>query len=338
MAEVCPVASLPLNVRLVAPTTVQEIVTTMEQRYAQGQRIWVMDRGMIKPANLEWLAARGCRYIVGTPKGELKRFAEKLTSGAWETVRPGLEVQRLVGTEGQDTFLLCRSAERVVKERAMRQRFERRIEEGLGKIAAACEKKRYRLGVVERRVGRLLALNSRAARLFLVTVSGRAGGGSALTWSKRPIPADWASQSEGCYVLRTNVTDWSGAEIWRAYIQLTDAEAAFRIEKSELKLRPVWHQRGDRVEAHILVCFLAYVLRKTLEGWSDRAGLGHSPGKLLDEFARIQSTDVVLPTTDGREARLRCVVQPDRAQKILLDHLGLDLPQRLSLPKGVPPM
>jgi hypothetical protein len=139
-------------------------------------------------------------------------------------------------------------------------------------------------------------------------------------------------------VLRTNVADWSGAEIWRAYIQLTDAEAAFRIEKSDLKLRPVWHQRGDRVEAHILVCFLAYVLRKTLEGWSERAGLGQSPGKLLEEFARIQSTDVVLPTTDGREVRLRCVVQPDRAQKILLDHLGLDLPQRLSLPKGVAEM
>jgi transposase len=319
-------------------TTVQEIVTTMEQRYGQGQRIWVMDRGMIQPANLEWLAARGCRHIVGTPKGELKRFAEKVTSGAWEAVRPGLEVQRVVGTEGQDTFLLCRSAERAVKERAMRQRFERRIEEGLGKIAAACEKKRYQLGVVERRVGRLLALNSRAARLFLVTVGERDGGGSVLTWSKRPMPSDWASQSEGCYVLRTNVGDWSGAEIWRAYIQLTDAEAAFRIEKSDLKLRPVWHQRGDRVEAHILVCFLAYVLRKTLEGWSERAGLGQSPGKLLEEFARIQSTDVVLPTTDGREVRLRCVVQPDRAQKILLDHLGLDLPQRLSLPKGVPPM
>jgi transposase len=319
-------------------TTVQEIVTTMEQRYGQGQRIWVMDRGMIKPANLEWLAARGCRYIVGTPKGELKTFAEKVTSGVWETVRPGLEVQRLVGTEGQDTFLLCRSAERVVKERAMRQRFERRIEEGLGKIAAACAKRRCKLGVVERRVGRLLALNSRAARLFLVNVSERDDDGSVLTWSKRPVPSDWANQSDGCYVLRTNVADWSGAEIWRAYIQLTDAEAAFRIEKSDLKLRPVWHQRGDRVEAHILVCFLAYVLRKTLEGWSERAGLGQSPGKLLEEFARIQSTDVVLPTTDGREVRLRCVVQPDRAQKILLDHLGLDLPQRLSLPKGVAEM
>jgi transposase len=319
-------------------TTVQEIVTTMERRHGRGQRIWVMDRGMINPANLKWFAERGCRYIVGTPKGQLKAFAEQVKSGPWEVVREGLEVQRLDGTGGEDTFLLCRSTDRAAKERAMRQRFERRIEEGLGKIAAGCDKRRYQIGVVERRVGRLLAQNSRAARLFTVKVSERDGGGSAITWSKRAKASDWASTSDGCYVLRTNVADWSGGEIWRAYMHLTDAEAAFRIEKSDLKLRPVWHQRGDRVEAHILVCFLAYVLRKALEGWSERAGLGHSPGKLLEEFARIQSTDVVLPTTDGRVARLRCVVQPDRAQKILLDHLGLDLPQRLSMPKGVPPM
>jgi transposase len=319
-------------------TTVQQIVTKMEQRYGKEQRIWVMDRGMIKPANLDWLAKRGSRYIVGTPKGQLKSFADKLESGPWETVRPGLEVQRCGDPKGQDTFLLCRSADRAVKERAMRERFERRIEQGLGKIAASCEQRRYKVGVVERRVGRLLAKNSRAARLFQVKVESREGGGSKITWSKRPATLNWATASEGCYVLRTNVAEWSGSEIWRAYTQLTDAEAAFRNQKTDLKLRPVWHQREDRVEAHILVCFLAYVLRKTLEGWSERAGLGHSPGKLLEEFARIQSTDVVLPTKDGRVVRLRCVVQPDKAQKILLDHLGLTLPQRLRMPKGMSPM
>ena len=119
---------------------------------------------------------------------------------------------------------------------------------------------------------------------------------------------------------------------------LNRREEAFRIEKSQLEIRPVYHQKQDRVRAHIFVCFLAYVLRKTLEGWSERAGLGRSPGKLLEEVARIQSTDVVLPTRDGRVVRLRCVVQPDRAQRILLDHLGLTLPQRLRVPKGVAPM
>jgi transposase len=319
-------------------TTVRQVVTTMEQRYGTGQRIWVMDRGMINPANLKWLQERGCRYIVGTPKAQLKSFSEELTSGRWETLREGLEVQRIPGVEAQDTYLLCRSAERAAKEQAMRQRFEQRIEQGLQKLQAGCQKRRYKAGVIERRVGRLLAKNSRAARLFAVEVVEREGGGSTITWSKKPAVMDWATRSQGCYLLRTNVTDWTSPEIWRAYLQLTDAEAAFRIQKDELKLRPVWHQRADRVQAHILVCFLAYVLYKTLEGWSERAGLGRSPSKLLEEFGRITSTDVVLPTTDGRTVRLRCVVQPEKAQKVLLDHLGLSLPQRLSVPKGVSPM
>ena len=118
-------------------------------------------------------------------------------------------------------------------------------------------------------------------------------------------------------------------------MHLTDAEAAFRMHKTDLRLRPIWHQKEERVQAHILVCFLAYVLRKTLEAWSDRAGLGKSTTTLLEEFARIQSTDVVAPTTDGRTIRLRCVVRPDPAQTILLEHLGLKLPQRLRLPRGV---
>jgi transposase len=319
-------------------TTVQQIVIAMEQRYGKGERIWVMDRGMINPANLKWLQERGGRYIVGTPKDQLKSFSEQLKSGRWETIRQGLEVQRVAGADGQDTYLLCRSAERAAKEEAMRQRFEQRIEQGLQKLQAGCQKRRYRSGVVERRVGRLLAKNSRAGRLFAVEVVEREGGGSTITWSKKPAVSDWATRSQGCYVLRTNVADWTGREIWNAYMQLTDAEAAFRIQKDDLKLRPVWHQRADRVQAHILVCFLAYVLYKMLEGWSERAGLGRSPSKLLEEFARIQSTDVVVPTTDGRTVRLRCVVQPEKAQKILLDHLGLTLPQRLSVPKGVSPM
>jgi hypothetical protein len=120
-------------------------------------------------------------------------------------------------------------------------------------------------------------------------------------------------------------------DLWRAYIQLTDAEAAFRIH-SGLAIRPVWHQRTDRVQAHILVCFLAYVLWKTLEQWQQRAGLGQSPRTILEELQRIQSTDVVLPTEDGRELRLRCIVRPDAAQAALLDRLGLDLPERLRIP------
>jgi len=131
--------------------------------------------------------------------------------------------------------------------------------------------------------------------------------------------------------LRTNVSAWSEQELWQTYIQLTDAEAAFRVQKSELRIRPVWHQREDRVQAHIFVCFLAYVLWKTLEQWTRRAGLGSCPRTVLDELAQVQSVDVVLPRTDGCKLRARCVVKPERAQAVLIERLGLDLPHRLRI-------
>ncbi len=134
-------------------------------------------------------------------------------------------------------------------------------------------------------------------------------------------------------MLRTNVSDWTPETLWQTYVQLTEAEAAFRIHKSELSIRPIWHQRETRVLAHILVCFLAYVLWKTLEQWQSRAGLGNSPRTILQEFAAITSTDVVLPTatTPQHDLRLRCVVRPDRAQAALLDRRGLRLPERLRM-------
>ena len=132
----------------------------------------------------------------------------------------------------------------------------------------------------------------------------------------------------------TNVTDWTSEELWRTYIQLTEAEAAFRIHKSDLSIRPIWHQKAERVQAHILVCFLAYVLWKTLEQWQQRAGLGNSPRTILEEIGRIQSTDVVLPLADEP----RCVVRPDKAQAMLLDRLGLRLPERLRIPPRIDEM
>ncbi len=169
---------------------------------------------------------------------------------------------------------------------------------------------------LERQLGRLLALNSLAAGRYVIEFvpDPTLRAGVRLEWTARPEWDDWARWSEGGYVLRTNVAEWTAEELWRTYIQLTDVEAAFRIQKSELELRPVWHQRPDRVQAHILVCFLAYVLWKTLEQWQRRAGLGQSPRTILAELQRIQSSDIVLPTEDGRELRVRCVVRPDAAR------------------------
>ncbi len=319
-------------------TTLREVVARMEQKYGREGRIWAVDRGMISAVNLKWLQERSSRYIVGTPKGELKRFEQELLKGTWKEIREGLDVRIVPGPTDSETFILCRSADRAAKERAMRQRFEQRIEKGLEAIAKGCARRKYDSGVIERRVGRLLGLNSRAARLYTVDVTRDASGWVGVTWSRKATAVASAERREGCYLLRSNVADWTAEELWKAYMQLTEAESAFRIQKDDLRLRPVWHHTAERVQAHILVCFLAYVLRKTLDGWSQRAGLGRSVPTLLEEFARIQSTDVILPTKEGPTVRLRCVVRPDRAQTILLQHLGLDLPHRLRLPKGIADM
>jgi len=316
-------------------TTLREIVQRMEARYGREGRIWAVDRGMIDKANLKWLKERGSRYIVGTPKGELKRFEQELLNGSWHEIREGLEVRCVHDGADAETFILCRSADRAAKETAMRERFEQRIEQGLQAIVRACEKQRCDPGVIERRIGRLLGKNSRAARLFSVQVDRGKSGRTVVTWSRKSAALESAKRREGCYLLRSNVADWKAEDLWKAYMQLTEAEAAFRIQKDELRLRPVWHQTAERVQAHILECFIAYVLRKTLEAWSQRTGLGRSIPTLMEEFARIQSTDVILPTTSGQAVRLRCVVRPDKAQSILLQRLGLTLPERLRIPKGV---
>jgi transposase len=191
-------------------------------------------------------------------------------------------------------------------------------------------------GPLERQVGRVLERNSRAGARYRVEIVDDATGaaGVSLKWSVRPQWDEWAQSSEGTYILRTNITDWTPEALWTAYVQLTEAEAAFRIHKSDLSVRPIWHHKADRIKAHILVCFLAYVLWKTLEKWQSLAGLGNSPRTILEELARIQSTDVVLPLAEDsqRELRLRCVVRPDKAQAALLDRLGLTLPERLRPP------
>ena len=319
-------------------TTVEEIVETMEARFGVVGRVWVMDRGMASADNIAWLQQTGRRYLIGTPKSEMRKWSRAIADAHdWHEVRDGVEVKLCRGPDGEETFVLCRSADRRQKERAMHERFAARIEAGLASLSRRIDSARRRLdrGPLERQIGRLLARNTRAAGRYnieLVEDQSRLGG-LRLEWTARPEWDDWALHSEGCYVLRTNVSAWTAEELWRTYIQLTEAEAAFRIHKSDLSMRPVWHQTAERVQAHILVCFLAYALWKTLEKWQERAGLGNSPRTLFDELRRIQSTDVVLPLAeDGeRELRIRCVVRPDKSQSYLLDRLGLRLPDRLRI-------
>jgi hypothetical protein len=283
--------------------------------------------------------------LIGTAKSDLKKFAGAITDARdWRTVREGLEVKLCPGPGGSETFVLCRSADRRDKEKAMHERFAARIEEGLvslGRRIARAQKKLER-GPLERQIGRLLGRNSRAAGRYAVRLvdDATAESGLQLDWSVRADWDDWSRHSEGCYLLRTNVHDWTPEALWQMYVQLTEAEAAFRIQKSDLSIRPIWHHKQRRVQAHIFVCFLAYVLWKTLEQWQKRAGLGNSPRTILFELRHIQSVDVVLPLASdtARDLRIRCVVRPDRAQAALLDRLGLRLPERLRAPPSIAKM
>ena len=321
-------------------TTVDEMVTAMEQKYGRANRVWVMDRGMVSEENITRLHRSNASYIVGTPKATLRRFERELTDQRdWHMVQEGVDVKQVPGPDGKEVFILARSADRQAKEQAMHQRFLERLENGLRKLESAMSTGHLQdQGLANRRLGRLLEKNWRAAGAFAVRIEqlpqpvGKAR--LTITWQRNQSWTEWASIAEGCYILRSNLCDVDPVTLWKRYIQLTEAEWAFRIAKDELVIRPIWHQKEHRVRAHILVCFLAYVLWKTLAGWMQRAGLGDAPRTLLEEFAKIKSGDVVLQAQsheDGRSRtiRLRCVPEPDAAQKVLLSRLGLTLPRRL---------
>jgi transposase len=313
-------------------TTVKQIVTTMEARYGKSDRIWVMDRGMVSAANVEFLKEGGRRYIMGTHKTLLRKYEKQLIAPDWSLVHEGLEVKTCPDPDGgTETFILCRSASRREKEKAMHEKFQKRIEEGLTSLARLASKRSMTAVELSHRVGRLLGQNTRAAGAFKTQVTTDPLGKTVLTWEKVPAWRSWAQLSEGCYLLRSNVNDWTAPELWRAYMQLTEAETAFRIHKSDLSLRPIWHQKKERVQAHVLVCFLAYVLWKTLGQLCKSAGLGDEPRKVLDEIAMIQTVDVILPTRCGQQIRKRCVGKPTEHQAILLHKLGMKLPCSLEV-------
>ena len=322
-------------------STVEHIVETMERRYGKSNRIWVMDRGMVSEDNIAFLREGGRRYIVGTPKSMLKKFEHDILKEDWHSIRDGLEVKIVPWPKSEDDatgdesdssperFILCRSRERSKKEEGITQRFEKKIEVALTRMKARCEKQKRDPMKVEREIGKMLGHNTRAEKLFKVDVTKTEEDAARIEWSKVEASRDWSTLSAGCYLLRTNVADWSDEELWKAYIQLTEAEAAFRIHKSDLSIRPIWHQKEERVLAHIFVCFLAYVLWKTLGQLCDKAGLGSEPRRVLAELSEIRSLDVVLPTRSGQEIRTRCISKPTDHQQILLEKLRLKLPSKI---------
>ncbi len=276
--------------------TVQSIVESLEKKYGTINRVWVFDRGMVSEANLKFLRERGSQYIVGTPKSMLRQFEQQLVNRDWTEAQAGVEVKLVPSPDGQETFILARSVDRRAKELAMHEKFVARMEAGLKKMQAAAEAGRLKEeAAAGQRLGRLKQQNSRASQAFEVTIQKlaepRGKQRLEITWQRQAKFAEWSQLADGCYVLRSNLTGIDAATLWRRYIQLTEAEWAFRIAKDELAIRPIWHHKEDRVKAHILVCFLAYVMWKALAGWMQKAGLSDPRASSMNpSLRRVSNT------------------------------------------------
>jgi transposase len=310
-------------------TTTQEMVEIMEKKYGKAGRVWVMDRGMVSEDNLKYLRSTSARYLVGTPKSMLKKFERELLDQSWEEVQPGVDVKVCRSPDGEEeTFVLCRSLGRREKENAILNRFVTRLEAALTKLVKQAEKGKLKdRQKVERRIGRLLEQNSRAAALFTVDVTEGSDKKLSIMMRKNEERYQRALDSGGSYILRTNWMESDPKTLWNTYIQLTEVEDSFRTEKHDLGMRPIFHRKKDRTQAHILVCFLALAMWRTLQQWMKASGLGTAPRKLLEELKELKSLDVLLPTRE-KTIRLRMVATPEKHLKVLLQRMKILIPNR----------
>jgi transposase len=308
-------------------TTTQEMVHMMETKYGHANRVWVMDRGMVSEKNLEFMRKSKTRYLVGTPKSLLKRYEQQLLDKDWKEVQSGVEVKLCPSPESDETFILCRSKGRKEKENAILNRFVVRLEEKLNGLALQAFAGRLKdKQKTERQIGRLLERNSRAASLFTVTVTEK-DNRLSINIKKNEERYQWAVNTGGSYILRTNWNETDPTILWNTYIQLTEVEDAFRTAKHDLGMRPIFHQKQGRTQAHILVCFLSLVMWRTLQQWMKTARLGSAPRKFLEEMREIKSLDVLLPTKD-KTIRLRVVATAPPELKVLLQRMKILLPNR----------
>jgi transposase len=325
-------------------STMETILRMVERKYGRARRIWVFDRGIVSEENLQAIRRRGGQYLVGTPRRQMKQFEEELLKDDWTQVRPEVEIKQVTIPQGEETYILCRTAGRKEKEKAMRNRFSARMEDALDRLAKTIAggrlKDRHKM---ERRLGRIQANHSQVNDLYEVGLRDTPEG-VRLTWKMKQDRKQWRELREGAYMLRTNLTADTAEELWSRYMQLTEAEASFRALKSELSIRPLFHQLESRVKAHVMVAFLGYALWVTLKHLLKRrqaivpepstSGVNAqplSPMEALALLSALQSADIVLPTTDGREIRLRRITEPDAEQKSLLRQLGISLPDHFQL-------
>jgi transposase len=312
-------------------TTLEAMVRLVERKYGRARRVWVFDRGIVSEENLALLRRRGGQYLVGTPRSKLREFERELLSEDWLAVREDVEVKLVPAPGGEATYILCRSTARKEKEQAIRSRFSARMDKALTALQKRVAVGQLRdRGKIERQLGAIQARHPQVADLYQLRVVEQ-DGKLALQWQVRPERRTWQQVREGAYLLRTNLASSDPEQLWKSYIQLTEAEAAFRALKSALHVRPIFHQKEHRTKAHVLVAFLGYALWVTLKHLLRGSGSKLSPMQALVLASSLNSADIVLPTTDGRQIRLRRITSPTREQKTLFDQLHIHIPDRLSL-------
>jgi transposase len=290
----------------------------VERKHGKARRIWIFDRGVVSEENLATVRQHGGQYLVGTPRSQLKQFEAELLKNDFEKIRPDVEVKHIPIPGGEETYVL---------EKAIRSRFAAKMEKALRglekRIAEGKLKDRFKM---ERNLGRIQATHPQMADLYEMAVE-ESKPGTRLVWRQMPEQQQWLEAREGAYLLRANLTADSGAELWKKYIQLTEVEAAFRALKSELAIRPLFHQLEKRVKAHVLVAFLGYALLITLKHLLKRSASEYSPAKALKRLSELYSVDIVLPTVEGREIWLRRISKLDEDQQKIFHQLQLHLPE-----------
>lgn len=327
--------------------TVKRVVSAIEQRFGKSNRVWVMDRGMISEETVAFLNESERRYLLASKRAALTAFTDELRQRGWQRLPDNPEVQVKLLERDHVHYLLARSQPRRHKERAIRRRQRRGLAKALKKLHTRVSQGRLKQrDKILEAVGRLKERFPKARPFVAITVS---DSPRSLNYVWNVVKFKDALARDGAYLLRSNQTGWSAQEFWETYIQLTVVERAFRVLKSELLLRPIWHHYSGRTQAHIFICVLAYALWKTLDQLAQRAGLHtliHKPDPrrgnatpkprpmtpegILRELAQIQIGDIQLETTTGEKLVLRRVARPNRQQKRILDALNLELPERLS--------
>jgi transposase len=324
-------------------STMETVLRMVERKYGKARRIWVFDRGIVSEENLAAIRKRDGQYLTGTPRSQMKQFEAELLKEDWTRVRPEVEVKKAAIPQGEETYILCRTSGRQEKEKAIRNRFSNSMETALKGLEKAILTGRLKdRNKMERRLGKIQARHPQVNDLYDLALRDTAEG-VRLFWQIKEDRQSWRESREGAYLLRTNLKAETAEELWSKYMQLTEAEASFRALKSELSVRPLFHQLEPRVKAHVMVAFLGYALWVTLKHVLKRrptvlptpsaSGVDNaqpmSPMRAIALLSTLQSADIVLPTTDGREIRLRRITEPTAEQKSLLRQLGISLPEPL---------